>query len=107
MPCSKDALQSLVYPGDAGKLAALLVKSSPGKNLLAVSELMSYAGFMEIWSDVTGKPSRVVEVSVEELDKAVPGGLGREVGEAMAANGEFGYGKNLLLPWEVSYLRII
>ncbi len=57
---------------------------------------------MKIWSEVTGVPSEVREISVEEADKAAPGGVGREVAESTATSAEFGWGEQLVLPKEVS-----
>lgn len=41
------------------------------------------------------------EITVEEADEAIPGGLGREADESAACSAEFGWGQ-LILPWDVS-----
>ncbi|KAI9746051.1 MAG: hypothetical protein M1818_000732 [Claussenomyces sp. TS43310] len=96
-----DAVHPFVYPPDTGEFVALLINSAPGKNLLAVSELASYTDIMKIWSEVTGKKTRIVNVLVEEMDKAMPGGLGREAAESTASSAEFGWGQHLLLPKDI------
>jgi hypothetical protein len=91
-----------VVPEDTGVFAELLVRSPPEQDLLGVSEMASYITFMKIWSDVTGVPSEVREVTVQEADRAAPGGLGREAAESTSTSAEFGWGKNLVLPKDVS-----
>ena len=63
--------------------------------------MSSFATFMSILTEVTGKSCESQEVSVEEADNAFPGGVGREVGESGAASAEFGWG-NLVMPKDVS-----
>ncbi len=90
-----------VVPSDTGTFVDLLIRSPPQQDLLGVSEMTSYVNFMKIWSEVTGVPSEVKEISVNEADEAVPGGIGRESAESTASSAEFGWG-NLVLPLEVS-----
>jgi hypothetical protein len=80
----------------------LLVKSPPKQDLLGVSEMSTYIDYMKIWSEATGVPSEVREVTVEEADKAAPGGVGREAAESTATSAEFGWGKDLVMPRNVS-----
>jgi len=91
-----------VDTNDTGIFVDLLVRSPPKQDLLGVSEMASYATFMEIWSEVTGVPSEVVQNTLEEADKAVPGGLGREAAESNSTSAEFGWGKHLVMPKDVS-----
>jgi hypothetical protein len=81
-PCSPEVLHPFVDTRDTGIFVDLLVRSPPGQDLLGVSEMASYADFMHIWSDVTGVQSEARQITVEEADKAVPGGGGREAVEA-------------------------
>jgi hypothetical protein len=48
---------------------------------------------MNIWSEVTGVSSHVVDCTVDEAEKTAPGGLGREAAESTASSAEFGMGK--------------
>lgn len=66
--------------------------------------MASYETFVKTWSEVVGVPAQVKTVSVEEADKAVPGGLGREAAESTSSSAEFGWGKDLLLPQDVSLI---
>ena len=104
-PGRNDALHPFVVPTDAGLFVELLVRSPPQQDLLGVSEMASYNTFMEIWSEVTGEKSEVRETTVDDQDKLAPGGLGREAAESTATSAEFGWGKHLVLPKDVSFGR--
>jgi hypothetical protein len=101
-PCASDAIHPLFVTQDTGAFVDLLVRAPPRQDLLGVSEMASYQDFMKLWTEVTGVPSEVREISVEDLDKAIPGGLGREYGESSASSAEFGWGKHLVMPKDVS-----
>lgn len=97
-----DAVHPFVSTGDTGEFVDLLVRSPPKQDLLGVSEMSTYVEYMKIWSEVTGVPSEVRKITVEEADKAAPGGLGREAAESDATSAEFGWGKDLVIPRDVS-----
>ena len=101
-PGASDAPHPLLVTEDTGAFVDLLVRSPPGQDLMGVSEMASYKDFMKLWTETTGVSSEVREITVEELDKAIPGGLGREYGESSANSAEFGWGKDLVLPKDVS-----
>jgi hypothetical protein len=106
-PCKPTATHPFVIPGDTGLFVALLVNSPPKQDLLGVSEMASYVDYMMIWSEVTGVPSQVRQISIEEADKAAPGGIGREAAESTATSAEFGWGDQLVLPWQVSSIFLV
>jgi hypothetical protein len=101
-PGKNEALHPFVVPADTGLFVGLLVRSPPKQNLLGVSEMANYIEYMNIWSEVTGVPSEVREISVQEADEASPGGIGREAAESTATSAEFGWGEQLVLPTQVS-----
>lgn len=101
-PCTPTAVHPFVIPADTGLFVQLLVKSTPKQDLLGVSEMANYVDYMQIWSKVTGVKSEVREISVEEADRDAPGGIGREAAESTACSAEFGWGEQLVLPWQVS-----
>lgn len=74
----------------------LLVRAQPKQTLLGASEITSVETFSNTWSEVTGKESEVEEMTVEWLDKVVPGGFGRELAESVAGSAEFGWGDTVL-----------
>ncbi|KAL3422767.1 hypothetical protein PVAG01_06922 [Phlyctema vagabunda] len=103
-PGGNDASHPFVVPSDTGKYVDLLVRTPPGNELLACSVETSYNTFMKTWSEVTGIPSRVEEITVDQADKAAPGGLGREVAESTAWGAKYGWGQRegkLVLPWQL------
>ncbi|KUJ15850.1 NAD(P)-binding protein [Mollisia scopiformis] len=97
-PGKNDAIHPFVVTGDTGEFVELLVRAPPKQNLLGVSEMSDYVTYMKIWTEVTGVPSEVREITVEEADKAAPGGIGREAAESTATSAEFGWGKDLVMP---------
>ena len=101
-PGGNKAIHPFVDTRDTGTFVELLVRSPAGQDLLGVSEMGTYDTFLKILAEVTGKPCEYREISTEEADKAAPGGLGREVGESTAVSAEFGWGKHLVMPKDVS-----
>lgn len=45
---------------------------------------------MKVWGEILGVNARYEEVSIEQWDKEIPGGLGIELAEMMAFSAEFG-----------------
>ncbi len=77
-----------------------MLKTPPRTTLLGTSSVMPYAEFVRLWGDIHGVKASLQSLSVEDVDKLVPGGLGREVGETAAYTQEFGWdgGEGTLLP---------
>jgi len=98
---SPTALHPFFVPDDTGLFVDLLVRAPPGQDLLGVSEFASYETFIKLWSEVTGVPSEAQEITVEDADKASPGGIGREAAESNATSAEFGWGDHLVLPTDL------
>ncbi|KAG0652065.1 hypothetical protein D0Z07_1192 [Hyphodiscus hymeniophilus] len=101
-PGKNTAIHPFVNTRDTGAFVELLVNSPPCQDLLGVSEMGSYNTFMELLTEVSGKSCISQEISVEDADKALPGGLGREVGESTATSAEFGWGKHLVMPKDLN-----
>ena len=77
---------------DTGNFVLALIKLSPGKNLLAYGTIISWKDYMTLWAKILNLPGgSYKQVTIDEVDKIAPGGLGREIGEGWAAQGEFGY----------------
>lgn len=100
-PGSPNALHPFFVPNDTGIFAELLVRSPPKQDLLGVSEMASYKTYIQAWSLVTGIPGEAKEITVEQADKANPGGIGREAAESAATSAEFGWGDKLVLPTDL------
>ncbi|KAJ4304873.1 hypothetical protein N0V90_000401 [Kalmusia sp. IMI 367209] len=76
---------------DTGVLVKALVKSDPGQNLMGFGSFISFDEIVEIWSHNLGKPVTYHRSTVDDMDKAMPGGLGRELGEMMEYINDPGY----------------
>ena len=76
---------------DTGYFVRALVQVPPGKNLLAFGSMISWKDYMALWAEVLQVPAAYRQITIEDVDKIAPGGLGREVGEGWASQGEFGY----------------
>ena len=96
---------------DTGYFVRALIQSAPGKNLLGAGTMISWADFLKLWCDIQGKPYGGYDnVSVEDVDKAMPGGLGRELAEMFAYASEFGYDgsdPSIIHPKDVSSFPMI
>lgn len=101
-PGSPAAPHPFFVPNDTGLFVDLLVRSLPKQDLLGVSETASYETYVKVWSEVTGVPGEAQEVTIEQSDKAAPGGLGREAAESSSTSAEFGWGDHLVSPKDVS-----
>ncbi|PVH77871.1 NAD(P)-binding protein [Cadophora sp. DSE1049] len=91
VPGSGDVPIPLIVPSDAGKFVKALSQVSPGKNLLAFGDLITWSEYVALWSKTTGFPATFEKSTVAALDKLAPGGYGEEIGEMYAYMQEFGY----------------
>ncbi|MCJ1450087.1 hypothetical protein MMC28_000416 [Mycoblastus sanguinarius] len=77
---------------DTGYFVRALVQVPPGKNLLAFGSMISWKNFMALWANMLHLPGGVYkQLTIEDVEKFAPGGLGRELGEGWAFQGEYGY----------------
>jgi hypothetical protein len=81
----------LIVPSDAGAFVKALTQVSPGKNLLAFGDLLTWEEYVALWSRITGVKASFERKTVAEHDKFAPGGYGEEIGEMYAYALEFGY----------------
>lgn len=81
----------LIVPTDAGEFVHAITQVSPGKNVLAFADLMTWAEYVTLWSKVTGVPAAFEDSTVEDQDRLAPGGFGIEMAEMFAYAKEFGY----------------
>ncbi|KAK0122070.1 hypothetical protein ONS95_010334 [Cadophora gregata] len=91
VPGNGDLPVPLIVPSDAGKFVKALSQVSPGKNLLAFGELMTWSEYVALWTRTTGYPATFEKSTVAVLDKLAPGGYGEEIGEMYAYMQDFGY----------------
>jgi len=76
---------------DTGKFVRALVKAAPGKQLLGVSQMVSYDEYMRVWGEVLGVKARYMSVTPAEYERLWPVEVGKEVTESSLYNDEFGW----------------
>ena len=81
----------LIVPSDAGAFAKALTLVSPGKNLLAFGDMLTWEAYVEMWSRITGVKAVFERKTVADHDRLAPGGYGEEMAEMYAYALEFGY----------------
>ncbi|KAG2176079.1 hypothetical protein INT44_000558 [Umbelopsis vinacea] len=76
---------------DTGKFVRALVQLEPGKDLLGVSQMVTYGDYLKTWGEVNGVPTRFNHLSAEELSKTLPESAVKEIQGSIAFNEEFGW----------------
>lgn len=72
----------LVTRKDTGYFVHTLIPVPPGKNLLGYGSIISWNDYMKLWARTLGLPGgSYKQLTVDDFDRAAPGGLGREAGE--------------------------
>lgn len=90
---------------DFGACVQAVVKTTPGTNLFAVSEMLSWNQYLDIWCQSQNVPrGKYNQISLEKFEEFLPGGLGREFGENVLFAQQFGYtgGDPVVRPREVT-----
>ena len=91
-PLDGDKKVPMYHPRhDTGSLVKALVKSSPGKNLLGYGSEITFDEIAEIWSKKLGKDVKYQRSTVDDMDKMMPGGVGKELGEMFEYFSDPGY----------------
>ncbi|KIW15171.1 hypothetical protein PV08_05216 [Exophiala spinifera] len=91
-------------PTDTGPFVEALVLKAPAKTtMLGVSDVMSYAEFVDRWAKFHGVKAKVEYLSVTDVDEMMPGGFGIEVAQTGAYVAEFGWdgGEGAVMPESV------
>lgn len=82
----------VVAERDAGAFAKALVVDLPvGKNLMGVSEWMTFDEYAELWGRVNGVKTNYKTISKEEFFEGVPDILAKELGDSFDYIEEFGF----------------
>ncbi|KAL6915047.1 hypothetical protein ACHAP8_005891 [Fusarium lateritium] len=76
---------------DTGVYVKALLENTPGKNILAFSEMATHREFWTLWADIQNVKLDIQESSVEEIVKPLPDFLRRQFQESMMYITEFGY----------------
>lgn len=91
LPAPKETKFPITDPEKStGPFVRALVEDEPaGTKLLAYDSNLTVAEAMDVWSEATGKKSEFVQMSIEDMHKAI--GLPYEILEGPAFIGEYGY----------------
>jgi hypothetical protein len=81
----------VVTQRDTGAFVKALVDAPPGKDLLGVSQTMTWPEWMKLWGDILGVKAGYKQISTEEFFKDVPEPLKTELADAWDYAHEFGY----------------
>ncbi|KAF7718743.1 Uncharacterized protein PECH_004275 [Penicillium ucsense] len=76
---------------DVGIFVEALLATSPGKQILGVSQMASWREFWTLWAETRGVRLEIQVVSVEEFFQSLPEVLRREFQESLRYIVEFGY----------------
>ncbi|GFF54013.1 nmrA-like family domain-containing protein 1 [Aspergillus udagawae] len=76
---------------DVGIFVEALLATSPGKQILGVSQMASWREFWTLWAETGGVKLEIQVVSVEEFFQSLPVLLRREFQESLRYIVEFGY----------------
>ncbi|TVY62421.1 NmrA-like family domain-containing protein 1 [Fusarium oxysporum f. sp. cubense] len=76
---------------DTGVYVKALLENSPGKDILAVSEMATWRDFWTLWANTQEVKLEIQVVSVENFFQSLPAVLRREFQESLMYIVEFGY----------------
>lgn len=77
---------------DMGAFVYAVSKLPPGKSYMAEGITCSWSEYMRLWSEVTGKPARYQQVTLQQMiDESPDKEFGREVGDMFLYSSEPGY----------------
>ncbi|KAG6356040.1 hypothetical protein INS49_015425 [Diaporthe citri] len=81
----------IVTERDTGALVKALVDLPPGKDLMGVSEWMTFPEWVEVWGRVLGVKVGFRQISKEEMFEGVPEPMAQEIGDSFDYIEEFGF----------------
>lgn len=92
---------------DTGVFVKALVDLPAGKDLLGVSQMMTWLQWMELWGEIVGVKAGFKRVSADEFFDGVPESLKMELADTYEYVEEFGYDggdPNVLMPGQVGFV---
>ena len=77
---------------DTGYFVRALTQLPPGKTAMAAGTWCTWPEWIRTWGKVVGQ-SKVSykQITVEDFDRAIPGGFGKEIGEMFEYTSDPGY----------------
>lgn len=106
---AKFRMPFIVTERDTGAFVKALVDLPPGKDLLGVSEWMTFPEWVEVWGRVLGVKTRFQQISKEEMFERVPAPMAQEIGDSFDYIEEFGFAggdPDVLDPHQVRLVQI-
>ena len=77
---------------DAGYFVRALTQLPPGKTVMAAGTWCTWPEWIKTWAKVVGQAEvSYKQISVEDFDRAMPGGFGKEIGEMFEYTSAPGY----------------
>jgi hypothetical protein len=108
-PTNPDVLIPHLNPRtDTGPFVRALLQLPPRSTLMAASEWCTWPQWIARWGDVNHVKTSYKQVDVDDFDKEIPGGAGKEIGEMYAFSNEYGYNadqKDSLKTWDLEKVR--
>jgi hypothetical protein len=95
---------------DTGPYVEALLKLPPNSTVLAASEWCTWPKWIELWGNITGVETSYKQVDVENFDKHLPGGVGKEIGEMFEFSSKHGYNAeqaDTLKRWDLEEVRVM
>jgi hypothetical protein len=89
---------------DTGPFVRALLQLPPQSTLMAASEWCTWPQWINKWGEVNRVRTSYKQVGVEDFDKEIPGGAGKEIGEMYEFSNEYGYNadqKDTLKTWDL------
>lgn len=84
-------MPNIVTHRDTGAFVKALVDLPPGKDLLGVSEWMTFSEWMGVWGRVLGVVARYQQISNEEMFEGLPLPMAEEIRDGFDYIEEFGF----------------
>jgi hypothetical protein len=81
----------IVTHRDIGPFVKALTDMPPGKEIVAVSEYMTFPEYIELWGRINGVKAEYKEITRAELFEGVPEPLASEIGDSFDYIHDFGF----------------
>ena len=94
---------------DTGSFVRAMLQLPPQSTVMAASEWCTWPDWIKTWGEVNGVKTSYKQVSVEDFDKEIPGGAGKEIGEMFEFSSKWGYNasqKDTLMAWDLEKMGV-
>jgi hypothetical protein len=94
---------------DTGPFVKALLQLPPRSTVMAASEWLTWPEWIKKWGEVTGVKTSYKQVDVDDFDRQIPGGAGKEIGQMYEFSSKYGYNakqKDTLMTWDLEKVCI-